>query len=259
MKISRWLYLSLFIMYFFLLGPFVIIFIAAFGRENTLAFPPKGFSVDWFVRVFETQQFIDSFAISFQIGMLATILSLIFGIPVAYALVRMRFRGSGALETLFSAPILVPGLVIGLSLLNFYVLFGGIEVFQGLLIGHTAILFPYSVRVTSVSLRNLDPAVEEAAVSLGANRLRSFLLVVLPNMQAGIAAAFILGFITSFNNVPVSVFITGPGVSTLPIAMLGYMEYNFDPTIAALSAILVVLTVLVVQTAERLLGLSRFV
>ena len=115
------------------------------------------------------------------------------------------------------------------------------------------------MRVISASLRNLDPYVEDAAVSLGANRLRGFLLVVLPNMQAGIAAAFVLGFITSFNNVPVSLFLSGPGVTTLPVSMLSYLEYYFDPTIAALSTLLVIFTVVLVQTAERVLGLSQFV
>ncbi|MDQ7027274.1 MAG: ABC transporter permease [Anaerolineae bacterium] len=259
MKTSRWLYFSVFLLYFFLLGPFVIIFIAAFGAESTLAFPPTGFSLQWFARIVETQQFIDSFWTSLWIGLGATAISLMFGIPVAYALVRFNFKGMSAVETLFSAPILVPGLVIGFSMLNFFVLFGRIEVMTGLLLGHTAILFPYSVRVTSVSLRNLDPAVEEAAVSLGANRLRAFMLVVLPNMRSGIAAAFILGFITSFNNVPVSLFLTGPGITTLPISMLSYMEYYFDPTIAALSTVLVIFSILLVQLAERVLGLSRFI
>jgi putative spermidine/putrescine transport system permease protein len=162
-------------------------------------------------------------------------------------------------ETIFSAPILVPGLVIGLSMLSFFVLFFKFEIFTGLLIGHTAIIFPYSVRVVSVGLRNLDPAIEEAAVSLGANRLRSFFLILLPNIRAGIAAAFILGFITSFNNVPVSLFLSGPGIETLPTSMLSYMEYYFDPTIAALSTLLIIFSVVLVQGAERLLGLSQFI
>lgn len=259
MKTTRWLLVSIFILYFFLLGPFLIIFIASFGADSSMAFPPTGFSLEWFARILEIGQFRDSFWTSLRLGLVATGVSLAFGIPVAYALVRFRFRGENTIETIFSAPILVPGLVIGFAMLNFFVLFGRIDVFQGLLIGHTAILFPYSVRVTSVSLRNLDPNIEEAAVSLGANRLRAFFLVVLPNMRAGIAAAFILGFITSFNNVPVSLFLSGPGVTTLPISMLSYMEYYFDPTIAALSTILVVFSVVLVQMAERLLGLSRFV
>lgn len=259
MKMTRWLLLTVFLLYFFLLGPFVIIFVASFGAESTMAFPPSGFSLDWFVRIFETQQFITSFWISLRLGLIATGISLVFGIPVAYGLVRFQFQGEDAIETIFSAPILVPGLVVGFAMLNFFVLFGRIDVFQGLLIGHTAILFPYSVRVTSVSLRNLDPNIEEAAVSLGANRLRAFVLVVLPNIRAGIAAAFILGFITSFNNVPVSLFLSGPGITTLPVSMLSYMEYYFDPTIAALSTILVIFSIVLVQLAERALGLSRFI
>ena len=259
MKHPRWLYLSLGLLYFLLLGPYIIIFIAAFGAESTLAFPPQGFSLRWFVNVFETSQFVESFWLSLQLGLLATIVALILGVPVAYALVRFRFVGRGLVETIFSAPILVPGLVIGFAMLRSFVLLGNFNIFFGLLIGHIAILFPYSVRVVSSSLHNLDPAIEEAAISLGAGRLRAFLLVVLPNIRSGIGAAFILAFIVSFNNVPISLFLTGPGVTTLPISMLVYMEYYFDPTIAALSTLLILFTILLVQGAERLLGLTRFV
>ncbi|MCC9075696.1 ABC transporter permease [Litorilinea aerophila] len=260
MRTSRWLYVSLITVYLFLLGPFLIIFIAAFGAEATLAFPPRGgFSLHWFSNVFQTSQFVDSFWISLGVGLLATAIALLLGVPVAYVVVHFRFPGEGLLETLFSSPILVPGLVVGFAMLRFFVLLGNFDVFTGLLIGHTAVLFPYSVRVVSASLRNLDPAIEEAAISLGAGRLRSFFLVVLPNIQAGIAAAFILAFITSFNNVPISLFLTGPGVTTLPISMLVYMEYYFDPTVAALSTLLIVFSVILVQGTERLLGLSQYV
>jgi putative spermidine/putrescine transport system permease protein len=259
MRRSPWLYAMLVLVYVILLGPYLIIFIASFGAEATLAFPPSGFSFRWFVNVFDTGQFVSSFWLSLQLGLLSTFIALLLGIPIAYALVRFRFPGQGAVETVFSAPILIPGLVIGFSMLRYFVLLGNLNVFTGLLIGHIAILFPYSVRVVSSSLRNLDPAIEEAAISLGAGRLRSFFLVILPNIRSGIGAAFILAFIVSFNNVPVSLFLTGPGVTTLPISMLVYMEYYFDPTIAALSTLLIIFTVALVQGAERLLGLSRFV
>ena len=260
MRESRWLYVVLILLYAFLLGPFLVIFIAAFGADATLAFPPRGgFSLHWFANVFQTSQFIESFWISLSIALLATAIALVLGIPVAYALVNYRFPGQGVLETIFSSPILVPGLVIGFAMLRFFVLVGDFNIFTGLLIGHTAVLFPYSVRVVSASLRNLDPALEQAAISLGANRLRSFMLVVLPNVRSGVAAAFILAFITSFNNVPISLFLTGPGVTTLPISMLVYMEYYYDPTIAALSTLLILFTIVLVQGAERLLGLSQFV
>lgn len=259
MRRSPWLYASLVLLYVLLLGPYLIIFVAAFGAESTLAFPPSGFSLRWFANVFQTSQFVESFWLSLQLGLLSTFIALLLGIPIAYALVRFRFPGRGVVETIFSAPILVPGLVIGFAMLRYFVLVGDLNIFTGLLIGHIAILFPYSVRVVSSSLRNLDPAIEEAAVSLGAGRLRAFLLVVLPNIRSGIGAAFILAFIVSFNNVPVSLFLTGPGVTTLPISMLVYMEYYFDPTIAALSTLLIIFTIVLVQGAERALGLSKFV
>ena len=260
MRESRWLTVALILLYLFLLGPFVVIFVAAFGADSTLAFPPRGgFTLDWFVNVFNTSQFISSFWISLSIALAATGIALILGIPVAYALVNFRFPGQGMLETIFSSPVLVPGLVIGFAMLRFFILLGDFDVMVGLLIGHIAVLFPYAIRVVSSSLRKLDAGVEEAAISLGANRLRSFMLVVLPNVRAGVAAAFILAFITSFNNVPISLFLTGPGVTTLPISMLVYMEYYYDPTIAALSTLLILFSIALVQGAERLLGLSKFV
>jgi putative spermidine/putrescine transport system permease protein len=194
-----------------------------------------------------------------KVGLAATGTALLLGIPVSYALVRFRFLGKNVIELLFSSPVIVPGMVIGFSLLRFFIYVGNIPIIIGLYLGHTAILLPYTIRVVSASLRNFDPAVEEAAISLGSSRLFTFLSVILPNIRAGVVAALILAFITSFNNVPVSLFLTGPGVATLPIQMLVYMEYYFDPTIAALSSILILVTILIVQTAERLLRISQYV
>jgi putative spermidine/putrescine transport system permease protein len=203
--------------------------------------------------------FWTTFWISLKVGLAATGTALILGIPVSYALVRFRFLGKNVIELLFSSPVIVPGMVIGFSLLRFFIYVGNIPIIIGLYLGHTAILLPYTIRVVSASLRNFDPAVEEAAISLGSSRLFTFLSVILPNIRAGVVAALILAFITSFNNVPVSLFLTGPGVATLPIQMLVYMEYYFDPTIAALSSILILVTILIVQTAEKLLRISQYV
>src|SRR5690606_29160099 len=133
-----------------------------------------------------------------------------------------------------------------------------LPIFTTLLLGHMIIVLPYSVRVVSASLANFDYSIEEAAVSLGSNRLKTFFTIVLPNIRSGIIAAFILAFITSLNNVPVSLFLTGPGISTLPIQMLTYVENFFDPTVAALSVMLMSFTVVVMVAIERTLGLSYF-
>ncbi|HEX9077008.1 MAG TPA: ABC transporter permease [Anaerolineae bacterium] len=243
----------------FLLGPFLVILITAFSGDSSMAFPPNGLSLEWFQKVLDVRMFRDSFSTSLGLGLAATATVLLLGTPVAYALVRFQFRGRDILEILFSLPVIVPELVLGFALLRYFVLFSNMPILLGLYLGHSAILFPYAVRVVSGSLRNFDPAIEEAAVSLGAPRWRSFLLVVMPNLRAAFLATFILAFITSFNNVSVSLFLTGPGINTLPIAMLGYMEQYFDPTIAALSSIIIVLTFAIVQIAERALGISRMV
>lgn len=245
--------------YLLLLGPFLVIIIVSFGADSNMAFPPSGFSLQWFQKVLSVRMFRDAFWTSLRLALASTGTALALGVPVAYALVRFRFPGHGPVEIALSSPAVVPGMVVGFALLRFFVLFGNLPVFLGLYLGHTAILLPYTVRVVSSSLRNFPVDVEEAAVSLGSTRLGAFLSIVLPNIRAGVAAAFILAFITSFNDVPVSLFLTGPGVTALPVQMLVYMEYYFDPTIAALSSLLIVITVLIVQAAERALGISKYV
>jgi len=259
MKKSTALLIFIILVYTFLIGPFLIIFLASFGSEELMTFPPKGFSLKWFHKVFTIVMFRDAFWSSLKIALGSTASALILGAPIAYALVRFKFPGQNFIEVIFSSPAIIPGLVIGFALLRFFVLLTNLPILLGLYIGHTAILLPYTVRVISSSLRNFDISIEEAAVSLGASRLKSFFIVILPSIKTGVVASFILAFITSFNNVPVSLFLTGPGVATLPIQMLVYMEYYFDPTIAALSSILIVFTVLIVQSAEKLIGISKYV
>jgi putative spermidine/putrescine transport system permease protein len=143
--------------------------------------------------------------------------------------------------------------------MHYMVLLFNLPVFSSLVVGHTALLLPYAVRVVSSSLANLRLDIEDAAMTLGATRLQAFFKVILPNIRAGVAAAFILAFITSFNQVPVSLFLTGPGLSTLPIEMMAYMETSYDPSIAALSTLLVLFTIAVVAATEKLLGISQYV
>ncbi len=258
MKNSKILLLILIVMFVFLIGPFIVIIISSFSSQTVMRFPPEGFSLRWYDKVLNIEMFRTTFWMSLKTGLAATFTALVLGVPVAYTNVKYRYPGKNALELFFSSPAIVPGLVVGFALLRFFIYVSGIPILLGLYLGHTAILFPYTVRVVSASLRNFDAGIEEAAVSLGSSPLHAFFAVVLPNIQSGLIAAFILAFITSFNNVPVSLFLTGPGVATLPIQMLVYMEYYFDPTISALSSIIIVITVIIVQSAEKVLGISKY-
>lgn len=249
----------LFLVLVFLIGPFIIVCLAGLSAGETLAFPPEGLSLRWVARVFEVDSFRQTFTISIILGIGATLLALLIGVPAAYGLERYNPPGANAIRNILSAPIIVPGIIVGLSLLRYLVIPMGIGILPALFIGHTALLIPYAVRIVSGSLVNLRADFEEAAVLLGATRLQAFFKVVMPNIRNGIMAAFIIGFITSFNQVPVSLFLTGPGVSTLPIDMMAYMEFNYDPSIAALSGLLAFMSLAIVMVAEKLLGLSRYV
>ncbi|WP_299815736.1 ABC transporter permease [uncultured Roseibium sp.] len=252
-------YVTLTLVLAFLLGPFLIIVAAALSAGETLAFPPQGLSLKWVFKVFEIESFRNSFALSMFLAVFGTLAALILGVPVAYAASRYKLPFGETLRTIVSAPIIVPGIIVGLALLRYLVIPLDVGIGLALFIAHTALILPYAVRVVSASLENLRSDIEEAAVILGSSRAGAFFRVVLPNIRNGILAAFILGFVTSFNQVPVSLFLSGPGVRTLPIDMIWYMEITYDPSVAALAALLAFLSIAIVFLAERFLGFSRYV
>ncbi|WP_341862154.1 ABC transporter permease [Gymnodinialimonas sp. 57CJ19] len=244
------------LVYIFLLGPLIIIFGASVSDTTFLAFPPQGLTLHWFENIWEISAFRRTIVTSLQVAFLGTFFALLIGIPAAYALNRHRIYLPGWLSTLFVLPILVPEIVIGFSLLRSVNVGLGAPVFVSLLIGHTLLVLPYVVRVISASLASFDFSIEEAAISLGSLPVKSFFTIVLPNIRAGVIAAFILAFITSINDVSVSLFLTGPGISTLPIQILAHVEQFFDPTVASVSVLLMGLTIIVMVIVERTLGLT---
>lgn len=251
--------LVLFLALGFLIGPFLIIVAASLSAGDTLAFPPQGLSLRWVVKVFQIESFRESFAMSMFLAIGGTAAALVLGVPAAYALSRYKLPFGETIRTVLSAPLIVPGIIVGLSLLRYIVVPFQVNIVLALFLAHTALVLPYAVRVVSASLANLRSDMEEAAVLLGCSRFGAFVKVVMPNIRGGIISAFILGFVTSFNQVPVSLFLSGPGVRTLPVDMIGYMEIVFDPSVAALSALLAFLSIGIVFLAERFLGFSRYV
>lgn len=259
MKKEKLLSVFVLLVYIFLFAPLIIIAMTSIGTENYIAFPPKGFSFKWFLNVFNSDSFMKSMSISFSISGIATMVALIIGIPASYGLSRGNFKGKGALKSFFFSPLIVPGIVVGFSVFQFLIVKLALPIYTSLLIGHTLVIVPYIIRVVGSSIEGLDYSIEEAAVSLGCTKVQSFFKVVMPNITSGIIASFMLAFINSFNNVPVSMFLTGPGVSTLPITMMNYVEYNYDPTVSALSVLLMIITIGVMFVAEKTLGLGKFV
>lgn len=258
MKKSKLLTVFVALVYIFLFTPLVIIAITSVGTENYIAFPPKGFSLQWFVNVFKSKAFVNSMSTSFIISGVATLVALVIGMPAAYGLSRYNFKGKEIIKSFFFSPLIIPGIVVGFSLFQYLIVNLNMSVYMSLFIGHTLVIVPYIIRVIGSSLEVFDYSIEEAAMSLGCKKSLTFFKVVLPNITSGVMAAFMLAFINSFNNVPVSMFLTGPGVSTLPATMMNYVEYNYDPTVSALSVLLMLLTIGIMFVVEKTLGLSNF-
>ncbi|MHC9000143.1 ABC transporter permease [Enterococcus bulliens] len=240
----------------FLFFPLVLIVVTSFGTEAAIKFPIKGFTLDWYANALRSESMVQSFFLSLRIGLLATVLALVIGIPASYALSRYSFRGKKLLKSFFLSPTIIPGIVVGYILFQFIVLSLGLPIAQGLLIGHFLISLPYIIRVVGSSMEQLDYSIEEVAWSLGCTKIRAFMKIVLPNVTSGIFAAFMLAFVNSFNNVPVSMFLSGSGVTMLPTSLLSYMEYNYDPTVSAISVMLMVLTIVLMIVIEKTLGLA---
>ncbi|MEJ8545194.1 ABC transporter permease [Brevibacillus borstelensis] len=255
---NRGLALFTFFIFLFLLGPLLIISVTSFEPGTVLKFPPQGFSLRWYENIFEVEMFMETFKTSMIVSLAGNLLALVLGIPAAYALSRFQFKGKSLLNGVFISPVLIPGIVMGFAMLKYVIIAYQLPIYAGLLVGHTVLMLPFIIRVIASSLSNFDFAIEEASLSLGAGRLETFFKVVLPNIRSGIIAAVLIAFLESFNNVDISVFMTGPGVSTLPIQMLTYVENYFDPTIAAISVLLMIITAIFMLVIERLMGLSYF-
>ena len=249
----------------FILMPLFFVSWLAFFKQEIPSFPPEGYSLHWFEAVTKQKNFVEGFTLSMQVGVMATFIGLVLGVPASLALVRYQFATKGVLNTLLLAPLVVPGVVLGTSLYVFQIeteIATGLPFlgsFWGLVAGHTLVVIPWIVRLVTANLEGTDRTIEEAAQNLGANPFVTFYRVTLPSIRPGIVAGALFGFVTSFGNLEMSLFLVGPGRTTLPIAILQYLEWKIDPTVAAASVIQIVLIGLAMLITDRYVKLSRVV
>ena len=243
--------------YAFLLAPLVVVVVASFNAADFLSFPPSGFSLRWYRALWESEVWGESFRLSVLLTAVVTPLALMIGTLAAYALVRCSFPGKGLVATLVMAPLVMPQIVLGIALLNYFSLLGLVGSVGGLILGHLVVTLPFTVRLVSISVHNLDPALERAAQNLGATPLQTFWRVTLPLLRPGIVAGAIFAAIISFGELAVTLLIAGARTTTLPLRIFNYTEYNFDPTINAVSTIFVVLALVLIIALDRLIGLVR--
>jgi putative spermidine/putrescine transport system permease protein len=241
----------------FVLAPIAIVCLVAFTPEGYLSIPTRGFSLRWFRAIADYPEFVRAFRDSLWLAALSSTIALLFAVPAALAIARYRFMGRDLLLAFFMSPLMIPHVVLGIAFLRFFTTIGLGGTFLGLVISHIVIVMPFALRLVLAAATGMDRAVEHAAVSLGAGPFMVFRRVTLPLILPGVISGWVLAFITSFDEVTMTVFIASPSTTTLPVRMFLYIQDNIDPLVTSVSAALIFLTAVLMVLLERLYGLDR--
>lgn len=242
-----------------ILGPILAVIFVSFSAGDFFVMPPPGFSLRWFVEFFNLPTMRNAFILSLLLALGAATAATVLGVLGAILVARRRGAASGAMQSLFMAPLVFPTIILGLALLLFYRSVG-MGVMPGLILAHVVVCLPYCFRATLASLQSYDTRLEEAGQSLGAGPVKSFMLITLPIIWPGVLSGWLFGFVVSFGELNTSLFLTGPGVVTLPIEIFSYLQFEGGQlVVAAASTLQVLMIVVVVLFMERLIGLARIV
>lgn len=244
----------------YLIFPILIVIPMSFSSAPYAIFPPPGLSLRWYNSYLGSYQWLRATALSFEVGALTALISIVLGTPAAFALVRGRFAGKDLLNTFLILPLVVPTIIVAIALYSLFADLYLIGTVSGLVLAHTLLAAPLVVIIVSSTLKGDDRSLERAAMSLGATPWRTFVHVTLPLVQQGVWSAAIIAFITSFDEVVIAIFITGSSAITLPRQMWDGVRTEIDPTIAAVSSLLVGMSIVVlglVFLMARWVELSR--
>ncbi len=241
----------------FLLSPLVITVAVSFGDSAVFSLPPPGWSTRWYERLPNTRGLAASLGTSVQIAAFSTLISLVLGTLCAIALVRGEFRGREAIATFLVSPLMLPGLVVGIAMLQGFRAMGLRDAWMSLLVAHVIITMPYVVRTVLASLSLFDFTLIEAARTLGCNTAQALRKVMVPALAPAFLTSGMFAFLASMDNYPISIFFTDAWTKTLPIQMLQLVEERPDPMIAAVSTLLILLAILAMIIGDRLVGLKK--
>lgn len=241
----------------FILAPILIVCAVAFTSRGYLSLPTDGLSLRWFRALADNRDFVDAFWASLWLGTLSATLAVAITVPAALAIARHRFPGREVIATLVQTPLMIPPAVLGIAFLRFFTISRISGTFIGLAMSHVVIIMPYALRLALSASTSLDRQAEHAAASLGASGWATFRRVTLPMILPGIVSGWVLAFITSFDEVTMTVFIASPRTTTLPVRLFMYIQDNIDPLVAAVSAGLIGLTAVAMVVLDRIYGLDR--
>jgi putative spermidine/putrescine transport system permease protein len=237
--------------------PMAIILVISFSADSYLSFPPSGWSLRWYGTVLGNASFMQGFRNSAIIAVIVAALSLALGLPAAYALVRIDFPGRTLIRNLIIAPLILPAMMLGLGILMVFTPAGLVATYPGLVLAHLVMTLPFSIRILQTALSNLGTDVDEAAMTLGARPLQVFLQITLPRLMPGVIASTAIALILSFDEIVLSLFIVGPRLQTLPVALYRYVDERTDPMVAVLAVLMIALSLAIVLVVERSIGFAK--
>ncbi len=248
LRISAWLTMV------FVLTPLVIIALLAFNSGNFLRFPPEGFSLRWFQSTATDPGWLAAIQNSFMVGIPAAIISTSIGTVAAYALYRYEYRFSIAIVGLALIPVLIPPVVLAVMFMTFFASVGSHGSIWNVVIAHSIFLTPFPFFLVAQGLKDVDRSLEEAARNLGASQLTVVRTVTLPIVKANVVAGFLFAFILSLNEYIIAWLLAGFSVPTIPVQIFTSLRYNYSPTIAVVSLLFIVITIVGLSIADYLAG-----
>ena len=254
---GKWLfYLLCALIFMFLVLPVFVIVPISFSSARFLQFPPKGFSLQWYVEYFTSRNWVYATVRSFQVGILTMIMATILGTLASFAIVRGDFRGKRLVYGIILSPLIIPVIITSVAIYYFFAKLHLVGTLWGLVLAHTVLAIPFVVVNVTATLQGFDITLERAALSLGANRLVTFMKVTFPLIWPGIVSGSLFAFITSFDEVVVAMFLAG-SKPTLPKQMWDGIRIAINPTITAVASLLIVFSILLLLSLHVLTGRSQ--
>jgi putative spermidine/putrescine transport system permease protein len=238
-----WLYVFVGLVIFYLVVPTLIVIPVSFSSTTSLSFPPPGWSTRWYQTFFSQEKWIGSLWVSLRVAFGTMALATVTGIAAAYALHVGSFRLRKTIRSILVSPLAVPAILIGVGIFFVYARIGGmLNTLHGLVLGHTVVAMPFVILTMSAGFESFDMSQEMVARSLGAHRFKAFMTVTLPQLKFSVAASLLLSFLVSFDEVIISLMISSGPVSTLSRVTFATLRDDVDPTLAAVSTLMLAVT-----------------
>ncbi len=241
----------------YILIPLIVVIPASFTSANYPSFPAEGFSLQWYTKLLDRPEFLEAIGNSTKFALMAAFFSIFFGTLGALAIAKYDIPGKAFITSLLTSPLSVPQLVLGIALLIYFTPMMLAGTSSGFLIAHVIICIPYVIRLVLTGLSGFDYNLERAAAILGANPIVVFWKVTLPLIRPAIISGGLFAFLTSFDNVTVSLFMVSPDMRTLPIEIFSQMQDAYNPIVASVSSVVIFISVILIIILEKMHGVGK--